>query len=472
MRIGNNIESRVSTTLAMTPRLQQAIRLLQLSTTDLSHFIHEQVTENPLLTVENAEAVSLENKDFKENSTNDFDEDNIDYDYQDREFVKDYNSEFENNWNNNPRLRTDQTLNQYLEQQLLLVAKNQTQYAIGLVLIDSLNEHGYLETNTEDISVQLNVTVEEVETVIALMQKFDPVGIFARNVQECLRIQLLEKNTLTDSMQKLLENIDCLLSISPNQLAKKCGLSIEELQYNLSELRKLNPRPASGFVLHHGNDGVIPDGFVTKNTDGSFSFELNADSLPKVILNGSYYHELRGCLKKSDDRQFLQAKLAHANWLTQALHQRFVTLQRVANAIVEHQQDFFKNGASSIKSMTLKMIADQLDIHESTVSRVTTEKYISTPRGTYELKFFFSSSLTSIAEGTSDVSAKSVQTAILNLIRQESKQAPLSDEQLVSKLGESGMIVARRTIAKYRGILKIPSSQERRNKYILGLKQA
>jgi RNA polymerase sigma-54 factor len=472
MRIGTQIDSRVATTLAMTPRLQQAIRLLQLSTTDLSSFIHEQAIENPLLIVENAESLSLDNKDSKEDVVDSFDSNGSDHDYEDSLYLQESNSDFENDWQSNPRLRTEQTLNQYLEQQLSLVACSKTQYAIGVILIDHLNEHGYLDINIDDMVTQLNVTTEEVNATIELMQKFDPVGIFARNVQECLRIQLQEKNMLTENMAKLLEHIDCLLSISPNQLAKKCGITLEELQDNLSQLRTLNPHPSSSFIVSNSNDAIIPDGFVHKNVDGNFSFELNPDSLPKVLLNGNYYHELRGCLKKTDDKQFLQAKLAHANWLIQALHQRFVTLQRVASAIVDYQKDFFKNGAGSLKSMTLKMIADQLDVHESTVSRVTTEKYISTPRGTFELKFFFSSSLTSISEGSVDVSAKSVQTAIINLIRNEPKQTPLSDEQLVAKLGESGMIVARRTIAKYRNILKIPSSQERRNKYMLGLKQA
>jgi RNA polymerase sigma-54 factor len=467
MRIGNNIESRVSTTLTMTPRLQQAIRLLQLSTTDLSNFINEQAVENPLISIENASGVSLQNSE-PSNKT----DSNNEYEYDNNWSTQDNNKDFDNDWSNNNRLRTDQTLQEYLTQQLSVIAKNQKQYSIGIVLIDHLNEDGYLKIDEEEIANQLSVKTEEVTETIALMQKFDPAGVFARNVQECLRIQLIEKNLLTANMQKILEHIDLLLCINPNQLAKKCSVSIEVLQDHLEILRQLNPRPASGFVTHQNNDGIIPDGFVNKNVDGSFAFELNMESIPNVLLNNSYYTELRSCLKKNDEKQFLQAKLNHANWLIQALHQRFVTLQRVGDAIVNHQQDFFKNGAGSIKSMTLKMIADQLDIHESTVSRVTTEKYISTPRGTFELKFFFSQSLTSISEGSTDVSSKSVQTEILNLIKSEPKQTPLSDEQLVARLGESGMIIARRTIAKYRNILKIPSSQERKNKYLLGLKKA
>jgi RNA polymerase sigma-54 factor len=195
-------------------------------------------------------------------------------------------------------------------------------------------------------------------------------------------------------------------------------------------------------------------------------------AIPQVLLNSSYYHELRDKLVKPEEKQFLQAKFAHANWLMQALNQRLMTLKRVGNAIAQHQQEFFSKGILGLKSLTLKTIADQLDMHESTVSRITTAKYVSTPRGTFELKFFFSQSIRSISEGTEDVSAKSVQNAIVDLVKHESQKAPLSDEQLVGKLSEKGMLVARRTISKYRKILKIPSSQERRNCYTLGLKKA
>jgi len=193
---------------------------------------------------------------------------------------------------------------------------------------------------------------------------------------------------------------------------------------------------------------------------------------PQVLLNSSYYHELRDKLVKPEEKQFLQAKFAHANWLMQALNQRLMTLKRVGNAIAQHQQEFFSKGILGLKSLTLKTIADQLDMHASTVSRITTAKNVSTPRGTFELKFFFSQSIRSISEGTEDVSAKSVQNAIVDLVKHESQKAPLSDEQLVGKLSEKGMLVARRTISKYRKILKIPSSQERRNCYTLGLKKA
>ena len=341
-----------------------------------------------------------------------------------------------------------------------------------MVLINSLNAYGYLEVDAAEIAEQFGAELELVEKMIAVMQRFDPIGIFSRNVEECLRVQLQEKNALTPKMDLLLQNIDGLLQGSPSVLARKCKLSIEELQKCLSELRELNPRPSSGFLMNTYDDNVIPDGFIHKNADDEFVFELNMNTLPQILLNSPYYNELRGKLKKPDEKQFLQAKYAHANWLMQALNQRLVTLKRVASAIVQHQQEFFSKGMHGLKSLTLKTIADQLDMHESTVSRITTAKYISTPRGTFELKFFFSQSITSISEGQDDVSAKSVQNAIADLVSKESQIAPLSDEQLVSKLGEKGMLVARRTISKYRKILRIPSSQERRNYYTLGLKKA
>lgn len=467
MKIGPNIEARVSTTLAMTPRLQQAIRLLQLSVTDLRAYLNEQASENPLLTIENADQSLLNVQESPQEFSIDSDDENPNENLQFEE-----RDPTQRNNIQNPRLRSEQTLQEYLQLQLSLVANNSEEYHTGLALINCLNAYGYLEVDEHEIAIQLGVKHGLVERMITIMQKFDPIGIFSRNVEECLRIQLQEKKLLTPEMDKVLVNLENLLHSNPSALAKKCELGLDGLQNCLSVLRQLNPRPSSGFLINICNDSVIPDGFIQKIAGDIFVFELNANTLPQVILNSPYYHELRGKLKKPDEKQFLQAKFAHANWLVQALHQRIVTLQRVASAITDHQQEFFSKGIQGLKPLTLKTIAAQLDIHESTVSRITTAKYVSTPRGTYELKFFFSQSLTSISEGQEDVSVKSVQNAIIDLVGNESQNSPLSDEQLAIRLGERGMLVARRTISKYRKILKIPSSQERRNCYTLGLKKA
>lgn len=466
MKIGSNIEARVSTTLAMTPRLQQAIRLLQLSVTDLCAYVNEQASENPLLTIENVDQSSLHTQEDPQEFSIDSDDENPnELQFKERDPTQQNNVQ-------NPRLRSEQTLQEYLQLQLSLVVNNSDEYHIGLALINCLNTHGYLEIDEHELAAQLGVEHSLVEHMITIMQKFDPIGIFSRSVEECLRIQLQEQNLLTPEMDKVLANLQNLLHSNPSALARKCQLSMDSLQDCLSALRQLNPRPSSGFLINMCNDSIIPDGFIHKIAGDVFVFELNANTLPQVVLNSPYYHELRGQLKKPDEKQFLQAKFAHANWLMQALHQRIVTLKRVASAITDHQQEFFSKGIQGLKPLTLKMIADQLDIHESTVSRITTAKYVSTPRGTYELKFFFSQSLTSISEGQEDVSVKSVQNAIVDLVGKEPQNSPLSDEQLAIKLGERGMLVARRTVSKYRKILKIPSSQERRNCYTLGLRKA
>lgn len=467
MRIGPNIDTRVSTTLAMTPRLQQAIRLLQLSVTELSSYINEQVEENPLLIAESNEQSFTSAEESNQEFSSDYDNDSISEPLQiaERDPMQEGNTQ-------NPRLRYEQTLQDYLQLQLSLAVDNDDEYKIGLVLINSLNSYGYLDSEAQEIAEQFNVSIDLVEKMINIMQKFDPIGVFSRNIEECLRAQLREKNALTDEIDILLKNLESLLQENPSTLAKKCNLDISELQHCLSVLRELNPRPSSSFLTNTDQDHVIPDGYIQKNADNQFVFELNMNAIPQVLLNSAYYHELRDKLTKPEEKQFLQAKFAHANWLMQALNQRLMTLKRVGNAITQHQQDFFSKGVLGLKSLTLKTIADQLDMHESTVSRITTAKYVNTPRGTFELKFFFSQSITSISEGTDDVSAKSVQNAIVNLVKHESQNAPLSDEQLVGKLSEKGMLVARRTISKYRKILKIPSSQERRNYYTLGLKKA
>lgn len=467
MKIGSNIEARVTTTLAMTPRLQQAIRLLQLSVSELSTYLNEQASENPLLIIESPEQSLVGAQEGPQEFSIDSDDENPNesLQFEERDLAQ-------QEYTQNLRLRSEQTLQEYLQLQLSLVANNSDEYHTGLALINCLNAYGYLEVDEHEIATQLGVNHELVEKMIAIMQKFDPIGIFSRNLEECLRIQLQEKNLLSPEMDKVLINIENILHNNPSVLAKKCQLSVDALQRCLSMLRQLSPRPSSGFLLNMHNDNIIPDGFIQKTGDGVFVFEPNVNTLPQVILNRRYYHELRGKLKNPDERQFLQAKFAHANWLMQALHQRLITMQRVASAITGHQQEFFSKGLQGLKPLTLKTIADQLDIHESTVSRITTAKYVSTPCGTYELKFFFSQSLTSIAEEQEDVSVKSVQNAILNLVNNEVQSSPFSDEQLVAKLGEKGMLVARRTISKYRKILKIPSSQERRNYYTLGLRKA
>jgi RNA polymerase sigma-54 factor len=467
MKIGSNIEARVTTTLAMTPRLQQAIRLLQLSVSELSTYLNEQASENPLLIIECSDQSLASPQEGPQEFSIDSDDENPNENLQFEE-----RDPTQQGCTQNPRLRSEQTLQEYLQLQLSLVANTSDEYHVGLALINCLNAYGYLEADEHEIAAQLGVSHDLVEKMIMIMQKFDPIGIFSRNVEECLRIQLQEKNLLTPEMDQVLINIENILHNNPAALAKKCQLSVEVLQRCLSVLRQLSPRPSSGFLINIYNDNIIPDGFIQKTVDGVFVFELNVNTLPQVILNSPYYQELRGKLKKPDERQFLQAKFAHANWLMQALHQRLVTMQRVASAITDHQQEFFSKGLQGLKPLTLKAIADQLDIHESTVSRITTAKYISTPRGTYELKFFFSQSLTYISEDGEDVSVKSVQNAILNLVENELQVSPLSDEQLVAKLGEKGMLVARRTISKYRKILKIPSSQARRNYYTLGLRKA
>ena len=473
MKIGSNIEARVSATLAMTPRLQQAIRLLQLSVTELDTYLNEQASENPLLTIEIVDQSLVNVQEGPQEFSIDSDDENPNPN-QDQSQSQQFEERDPTQQGNiqNPRLRCEQTLQEYLQLQLSLVANDSDEYHTGLALINCLNAYGYLEVDEHEIAAQLGVDHSLIEKMISIMQKFDPIGIFSRNVEECLRIQLQEKKLLTPEMDKVLINLENLLNNNPSVLARKCKLSIDGLQNCLSVLRQLSPRPSSGFLVNVYNDSIIPDGFIQRVADNTFVFELNAHTLPQVTLNSPYYCELLGKLKKPDERQFLQAKFAHANWLMQALHQRLVTLQRVASAITQHQQEFFLNGVQGMKPLTLKMIADQLDIHESTVSRITTAKYISTPRGTYELKFFFSQSLTSISEGHEDVSVKSVQNTIVDLVDNESQSSPLSDEQLVIKLGEKGMLVARRTISKYRKILKIPSSQERRNYYTLGLRKA
>ena len=282
MKIESNIEARVSTTLAMTPRLQQAIRLLQLSVTDLRAYVNEQASENPLLTIENADQSFLNTQESPQEFSIDSDDEypNESLQFEERDPTQQNNIQ-------NPRLRSEQTLQEYLQLQLSLVVNNSEEYHTGLALINCLNTHGYLEVDEHEIAAQLGVEHSLVENMISIMQKFDPIGIFSRSVEECLRIQLQEKKLLTPEMDKLLINIENILHSNPSVLARKCGLSIDSLQNCLSALRQLNPRPSSGFLMKlHGASPVASS--VTSKLATFVAYFIHGPR--PVVLRQTYKH--------------------------------------------------------------------------------------------------------------------------------------------------------------------------------------
>ena len=288
----------------------------------------------------------------------------------------------------------------------------------------------------------------------------------ARSLQECLSLQLIERDRFDPAMQKLMENLEIAARRDFRRLADLCGVDQEDVVDMLSELRTLTPRPGSAFAGEPAPT-VTPDVYVREMSDGAFSVELNADTLPRVLLDRTYYAEISRVSRTEEDKTFISECQASANWLIKSLDQRARTILKVSSEIVRQQDGFFVHGVRALRPLNLKTVADAVEMHESTVSRVTSNKYVATPRGVFELKYFFSASIPATQGGESH-SAEAVRHRIKEMIEKESREAVLSDDQIVERLRAHGIDIARRTVAKYRESLRIPSSVERRRIFASG----
>ena len=331
---------------------------------------------------------------------------------------------------------------------------------IGQFLLGSLNEAGYLAGNVAQISEQLGASIAEVEDVLATLQKFDPPGIFARDLKECLAIQLVEKDRYDPAMQMLVENLELLAKRDFAKLQKLCGVDLEDITAMVDEIRELNPKPgnAIGDVVVQP---VIPDVNVRQAPDGNWLVELNSETLPRVLVNNQYFATVSSGAKSQDDKVYLDNCLSDATWLAKSLDQRARTILAVSREIVRQQDGFLVHGITALKPLNLKTVADAIDMHESTVSRVTSNKYMSTPRGVFELKYFFTTAIAS-TDGSEAHSAEAVRHMIKSMIDSETPENVLSDDAIVSALHEHGIELARRTVAKYRESMRISSSVQRR----------
>jgi RNA polymerase sigma-54 factor len=317
---------------------------------------------------------------------------------------------------------------------------------------------GRLTAAPADIAKALNADLSRVEDVRARMMRFDPVGLFARDLKECLAAQLAEKNRLDPAMATLLDNLDLLAKRDLRQLGVLCGVDNDDLLDMIMEIRRLNPKPAAGF-----DDTtpvtVVPDVLMRAAPDGGWLLELNPETMPRVLVNQNFYARILPGVKRAD-RTFLSEQLQSANWLVKSLQQRAQTILKVASAIVQRQEGFFRHGISHLRPLILRDIAEEVELHESTVSRVTANKYIATPRGVFELKFFFTTAIAG-TEGESH-SAETVRYRIRALVDAEPPDDILSDDAIVRTLRKEGVDIARRTVAKYRDALHIPSSVQRK----------
>jgi len=463
---------KLSQQLVMTPQLQQAIKLLQLSRVELLETVQQELLENPFLE-ENIEEIPTEVEEKRSINNEDADvyaqEVARNADWED--YLGDFSStsrqsssreieiSSEDGLSAEARYSVKPTLEGHLNWQLRLSKLTEKQKEIGEAIIGNLSSAGYLQATNEDIAGLTCASAEEVEAVLKVVQRFDPVGVAARTAQECLMVQLEVLNYARDPVLVSLvtEHLEDLEAKRYKSILRKFKLSPEDLKEYLDIIQSLDPLPGASFG---GGEPtyVSPDVFVYR-MDGDFIIALNDDGLPQLHLSSFYEDSLQAA--KDADKEYLQDKMRSAAWLIKSLYQRQRTLYKVMESIVRFQKNFFSYGVSGLKPLILKDIADDISMHESTVSRITSNKYAATPYGIFELKFFFNSSL-SLDDG-SEIGSESVKALIKKYIAAEDAKEPLSDERVGELLKEDLKVnIARRTVAKYRTALDIPSSSKRR----------
>lgn len=498
MAIGPRLDLRQTQSLVMTPQLQQAIRLLQMSAPELLEYVDQELEANPLLDRDESggdgaltEAMGNEDDrseegmnvvDSVENQTDapmDIDDG---FTQNDTAFDTAADSAGGSVGGDAP-IQTgggsfddmvpslEQTLSEavdlrsHLEQQLNLSIHEASDRLIGAALIDSLDENGYLTADPAELAEQLGAALEAVEDVLAILQTFDPPGLFARDLKECLALQLQDRDRYDPAMKALIENLDVLAKRDFEGLIKICQIDADDLAEMIGEIKALDPKPALKFETSVSQT-VIPDVIMTQASDGGWRVELNSETLPRVLINNQYYAELTEAAG-AKEKTFVAERFQSATWLVRALEQRATTILKVAIAIIGKQDDFFRKGVTHLRPLVLRDIAELTELHESTISRVTVNKFMATPRGIYELKYFFSHGLTQ-ADGSQGTSAEAVRHHIKNMVDTETADTVLSDDQIVEVLKAEGITVARRTVAKYRESLKIPSSVQRRREKASG----
>jgi RNA polymerase sigma-54 factor len=343
---------------------------------------------------------------------------------------------------------------------MVLAMSNPASRMIGQYLIDMVDDAGYLTGDLDTIAEKLGAQRSDTELVLAVLQTFDPPGVCARNLTECLAIQLKERDRYDPAMQALVSHLDLLAKRDLAGLRRLCSVNDEDLTDMIAEIRTLNPKPGLAFGSTMVQP-IVPDVFVRAAPDGTWQVELNSDTLPKVLINQRYYAQVSKTTRSDKEKAYMADCLQTATWLVRALDQRAKTILKVSSEIVRQQDGFFVKGVQHLRPLNLKTVADAIGMHESTVSRVTANKYMATSRGIFELKYFFTSAIAA-ADGGEAHSAEAVRHRIRQLIDDESSQDVLSDDTIVEKLRDAGIDIARRTVAKYREAMRIPSSVQRR----------
>ena len=522
MAQGPHLELRQSQQLSMTPQLQQAIKLLQMSNLELGEYLEEQLETNPLLERQSADdAISLDRDDpLKSGSEAEYHElqesrekikQRQDEMRQAKENQKDneapmasegdLDTDFDNNWTNssdgdladpsvyegrdqsmngisgsggsmkfeNPdyslenRISDEGDLFSALEEQVRLTFADEKDRMLAAIFVDHLDDAGYLHCDLNKMSSDLGTTLAKLNEVLKKLQGFAPTGIFARSLKECFALQLEEQNRLDPMMKKFLDNLHMLERHDFAGLRKVLGCDEEDMTDMLSEIRSLNPKPATVFD-NFVSQTMVPDAImkpIPKSEGGGWSVQLNNETLPRVLVNKTYYAEIKSVATDKESKDFVNEHWNNANWLVKAMDQRAQTILKVAQEIIKKQDLFFVYGIEYLKPLVLRDVAEAIGMHESTISRVTTNKFMATPRGVFELKYFFTSAINS-ADGVINYSSESVKAKIKGLIENEDPKKILSDAKIVKALEADGVDIARRTVVKYREQMGFGSSVDRR----------
>jgi RNA polymerase sigma-54 factor len=498
MAIGPRMEMRQGQSLVMTPAMQQAIKMLPMSNIDLQAFLESELERNPLLELDDGSEVREAPASHQADTVPE-----VSADPPPEDGYAGYDGEADgrsggagepviagpgglgpqdSNWSSvrsgggagfdgddmefASTISREETLVEHLSQQLSLAISDPADLLIGQHIIGMVNEAGYLTGDTAGIADMLGTSVAHVDRVLAVMQQFDPPGVFARDMRECLMLQLIDRNRYDPAMAKLLDNLKLLGERNYAALRSICEVDRDDLAEMIDEIHKLEPKPGRQF----GSDPVQPiiaDVIVRGAPDGSWIVELNSETLPKVLVHNSYAARVSKSSTREEDKLFISKMSeyqAHAKWLVESLDHRANTILKVAREIVRQQDAFLVHGVQQLRPLNLRNVADAIGMHESTVSRVTSNKYMATPRGIFEMKFFFTRAIAATDAGDEAHSAEAVRHRIRELVAAEG-EAVLSDDDLVGKLKQDGIEIARRTIAKYRESLGIRSSVQRRREW-------
>ncbi len=486
------LEMRQGQSLVMTPQLQQAIKLLQLSNIELQEFVETELERNPLLEREenpteaqapaesgDAQALDFDSGMAPAEAALDVSVADMAPDLSQNELaeagaapLQDWSKassgkSFDDMPGLEDTLAQDISLAEHLDTQLTQAGLSPIERMIGSVLIDAVDDWGYMRADVREIADRIGADERQVRSVLDIMQGFEPVGVMARDIPECLALQLKDRGRFDPAMQKLLAHLDLLAKGQIERLQIVCGVDREDLSEMIAEVRALTPKPGAGFG-GGAVQSIAPDVYIKQAPDGSWMVELNSDTMPRVLMNQRYYATVSKTAKREEDKQFLTECATNASWLVKSLDQRAKTILKVAREIVRQQDGFFAHGVAHLRPLNLKTVAAAIEMHESTVSRVTSNKHLSCARGLFELKYFFTASIAS-ADGGEAHSAEAVRHQIKGLIESETPNGILSDDQIVEILIEKGVDIARRTVAKYRESLRIPSSVERKRKLANGI---